>query len=435
MSIRPTTNLLYLLLLWLGWSLIASLTELLWLWHISTVLLIILISWQAWQCYLIQAVEFNRQVPNTLSVGVWSKISITVYNPYTNQQNIAIFDHYPLPSEYLGLPQQLFLPPKQSLQISYNLRPLQRGSQEFTAIETLTTGGWGLWQKYHYINFPSTVKIYPNIAIISKYAWLATQDRLGQMGVKRLPRRGEGLEFHQLREYLPEDNLRQIDWNATARLNKLISKQYQDERDQRIIFLLDCGRRMRAQDGDLAHFDHSLNAVLLLSYVALHQGDAVGLMTHAGSQRWLAARKGLNSIRAILNTVYDLQPTMQTSDYLQAAKDLSQRLHKRALIVLISNLRDEDQPELIAAMQLLGKRHLVLLASLQENILQLSLKNTITDFASALDYAATQEYLYNRRQAHESLQQYGILYLDSNPKDLPIALINRYWEIKRSGRL
>lgn len=436
MSIRPTTNLLYLLLLWLIWSLIASfITDWLWLWYISTTLLIILISWQAWRSYLIQAVEFNRQAPNTLSLGVWSEISIIVHNPYTYQQNIAIFDHYPLPSEYLGLPQRLLLQPKQSLQMRYNLRPLQRGAQEFVAIETLTTRGWGLWQKYHYIKCHTAVKIYPNIAVMSKYAWLATQDRLGQMGVKRLPRRGEGLEFHQLREYLPEDNLRQIDWNASARLNKLISKQYQDERDQRVIFLLDCGRRMRAQDDDLAHFDHSLNAVLLLSYVALRQGDAVGLMTFSGEQRWLAARKGLNSILAILNAVYDLQPTMQTSDYLQAAKNLSQRLHKRALVVLISNLRDEDQPELVAAMKLLGRRHLVLLASLQENILQLLLKTGIDDFSSALRYAATQEYLYSRRQAHESLQQHGILYLDSSPKDLPIALINRYWEIKRSGRL
>ena len=133
----------------------------------------------------------------------------------------------------------------------------------------------GLWKKNIIQPLKSEVRNYPNFSSVMKYSLLATDQRLNQMGILKKRRRGEGLNFHQLREYRDGDSLRQIDWNATARTHKLISRDYQEERDQQIIFLVDCGRRMLAHDDQLSHFDHTLNAILLLSHVALRQGDAV----------------------------------------------------------------------------------------------------------------------------------------------------------------
>jgi uncharacterized protein (DUF58 family) len=203
---------------------------------------------------------------------------------------------------------------------------------------------------------------------------------------------------------------------------------------QQIIFLIDCGRRMLAQDDTLSHFDHTLNAILLLSYVALRQGDALGLMTFSGEQRWLAPRKGINTINVVLNTIYDLQPSTHTSDYLNAATQLMLRQKKRALVVLISNLRDEDNDELLLALQILRKKHLVLVASLQERILNEVLEQPVYNFEDALRHAATLDYLNARRQAHEALK-HGIVYLDTVPAQLPVKMVNRYLEIKRSGVL
>ncbi len=250
-----------------------------------------------------------------------------------------------------------------------------------------------------------------------------------------MQRRGEGLDFHQLREYRSGDAMRQIDWHTSARYKRLISKEYQEERDQQIILLLDCGRRMLAQDDTLSHFDHSLNAVLLLAYVALRQGDALGLMTFSGDQRWLAPRKGMNAINLVLKTIYDLQPTLRTSDYLQAMTDLMQKQRKRALVVLISNLRDEDNAELLPAIQLLRKQHLVLLASLQETVIHQVLEQPVNNFNEALRYASTCHYLHQRHQAHDKLKSHRILHLDTTPEKLPVMMVNRYLEIKRSGLL
>ncbi len=127
--------------------------------------------------------------------------------------------------------------------------------------------------------------------------------------------------------------------------------------------MLDCGHRMMAKDDDLSHFDHTLNALLLLSYVALRQGDAVGLMTFSGEdQRWFSPRKGQHNVQNILNTVYDLQPSTSSPDYSKAATDLLIRHKKRALVIILTNTRDEDSDDLLPAINILKKRHLVLLA-------------------------------------------------------------------------
>jgi len=279
------------------------------------------------------------------------------------------------------------------------------------------------------------VKVYPNFAEVTKYTLFATDNRLSQIGIKKHRRRGEGLSFHQLRDYRAGDALRQIDWKATARLQRLISREYQDERDQQVVFLIDCGRRMLAKDDALSHFDHALNAVLLLSYVALRQGDAVGFFAFAGPQRFLPPRKGALTINTVLNNVYDLQPTTHASDYALAASELIKRLKKRSLVVLVTNLRDEDAEELRPAITLLRQRHLVVLASLQEAVLNQVAQQPVQGFDQALLLASTDIYLEQRRQAHQALKNFGVMMLDVEPAQLPVALVNRYLDIKLSGRL
>jgi uncharacterized protein (DUF58 family) len=218
-------------------------------------------------------------------------------------------------------------------------------------------------------------------------------------------------------------------------MRKLVSREYQDERDQQIVLLIDCGRRMNAQDAELAHFDYVLNAALLLAYVSLRQGDAVGFLAMAGETRWFAPRKSAATVSLILNRVYDLHPTLKTTDYYSAALELMKRLRKRALVVVLSNLRDEDDDTLAPALGLLQSRHLVLFASLREGILARALAARVDSFDRALTHAATAEYLQRRELAFRRLERGGAVCLDVEPAELPIALVNRYIDIKRSGRL
>ncbi|NJO16477.1 MAG: DUF58 domain-containing protein [Thioploca sp.] len=424
------------LTLWLIMALVVGYYPLLiHFWQGSSVILLLLALFDAWRVWKMPVVRVQRQVAGSLPIGVWSEVILQLYNSSTQSYRVEIFDDYPITSELQGQPQQLQLPALAGIETQYRINPQQRGACQFAGVHLLIESPWRFWKHYRYIPLITPIRVYPNFATITKFAWFAAENRLRQLGIRQLQRRGEGLEFHQLREYRPGDALRQIDWNATSRFKKLISKEYQDERDQQVILLIDCGRRMLTQDSTLSHFDHMLNAILLLAYVALRQGDALGLMTFSGEQRWLAPRKGMNTINMILNTVYDLQPSTHTSDYLNAATQLTQRHKKRALVVLISNLRDEDNDELLPALQLLRHQHLVLLASLQERILNEVLEQPIYTFEDALRHAATLDYLNTRRQTHDTLTHRGIIYLDTVPEQLPVKIVNRYWEIKRSGML
>jgi len=433
---RPAPFAFFGLLFWLILALVATLQPTFFvIWQMTGIILLSLALYDAWQVRAVANISVQRQVSASLALGIWSEVTLRLHNPTNSIQYIEIFDDYPIHSEWQGLPQRLRLPTTVDTEIDYRICPQRRGINQFNGVHLLVYSPWRLWKQSRYSPIKSQVKVYPNFAAVTKYALLATQDRLGQLGIRRLQRRGEGLEFHQLREYQSGDALRQIDWNATSRLKKLISKEYQDERDQRVIFLIDCGRRMLAQDGVLSHFDHTLNAVLLLAYVALRQGDALGLMTFSGEPRWLPPRKGINTLNAVLNSLYDLQPTMQASDYLQAANQLMIRHPRRALVIVISNLRDEESDELLPALQLLRRKHLVLLASLQERILNEVLAQPIDHFEDALRYTATHHYLSQRHQAHEIYKEHGIIYFDTEPEQLPIMMVNRYLEIKRGGRL
>jgi len=433
---RPNRGLFWGLWIWLALAIIAALQPS-WLryWQGGGMILLALALFDALRLWRCSVPMVRRELIAALPLGVWSEVKLELRNPNRFPQTLEIFDGYPVHSDIQALPQTVTLPPRNTLVMRYRLRPQQRGATQFTGVYLLIHSPWQFWKHYRFIRLDTPIRVYPNFAAVAKYTLFALEDRLGQLGIRKLQRRGEGLEFHQLREYRAGDTLRQIDWNASSRLKKLISKEYQDERDQQLIFLIDCGRRMLAKDGDLSHFDHTLNAVLLLSYVALRQGDALGLLTFSGAQRWLKPRKGVGTINQVLNAVYDLQPSLQASDYLAAANQLMHHQRKRSLVILISNLRDEEGEELLPALKLLKRKHLVLLSSLQEQVINEVLHQPVHDFASALRHAATCEYLTHRHRAHERIRAEGVLYLDSEPTQLPVHLVNRYLEIKRSGML
>jgi uncharacterized protein (DUF58 family) len=375
-----------------------------------------------------------RELPHALPVGTWQVVPLRL----TVSGAVAgwLRDRHPaaFPSE--GLPIFFKLEAGRWLKLAYRLSVTERGLHVFDAVDLRLLSPLHLWLIAETLAVKDEVRVFPNFARITQYTLLATDNRLSQIGILRRRRRGEGMEFHQLRDYRQEDSPRRIDWKASSRMGRLISREYQDERDQQIVFLLDCGGRMRARDGDLSHFDHTLNALLLLAYVALRQGDAVGMATFAhGEPRYLPPRKSMATVNRLLNAVYDLQPSLQTSDYLTAGEDLLKRLTKRSLIVLVTNLRDEDDDTLGPAMAQIGRRHTVTLASLKEPLLDELSAAPIDDFDAALTRAAALEYVHARRRQAAMLRHGGVHIVDASPRELPVALINHYWQRKRAGSL
>ncbi|WP_449106195.1 DUF58 domain-containing protein [Pseudomonas mohnii] len=376
----------------------------------------------------------TRRLSGSLALGRWSEANLEVEHDFSQSLNVQLFDHVPDGLNVENLPLTVELQPGQRSLISYRLRPIKRGHFSFEHCEVSLPGPLGLWSDKRLLTVADQTRVYPDFARLYGGQLLAVDNWLSQLGVRQHQRRGQGQEFHQLREFREGDSLRQIDWKATARQRTPIAREYQDERDQQIIFLLDCGRRMRSQDGELSHFDHALNACLLLSYVALRQGDAVGFSTFASEQaRYLAPVKGTGQLNVLLNTVYDLNSTQRSADYQAAITQLLNRQKRRALVVLVTNLRDEDDEELLAAVKRLGKLHRVLVASLREEVLDHLREAPVQTLPEALAYCGTVDYLYARAEHHEQLCAHGAAVLDTRPGELGAQLVTHYLSWKRSG--
>lgn len=377
----------------------------------------------------------HRTLPGSFALAVPNKVVVALQNNSERALSVQISDHYPDQFQVDDLPVSLRLAAGETMQLSYSATPRRRGDAEFGDIDVRLASPLGLWEYRQRFPHPQRVKVYPNFTAIAHFQQLSHEQQVSQLGLHLLQRRGQGTDFHQLREYRDGDVSRQIDWKASSRRQKLVSRDYQDERDQEIIFLLDCGRRMRTRDGGLSHFDHCLNSLLLLSYVALRQGDAVGLLSFAGDQRWVPPVKGKNNINTILNSVYDLSSSTATSDLLEAATELMARHRKRSLVILLTNLRDDDQDDVIAASRLLARKHLVLVASLREELFDDIMTTPVNDLESGLIYCGTTAILNSRRRLLARLRSRGVLVSDAKPSSLHVQLVNEYWALKRSGRI
>lgn len=380
-------------------------------------------------------IHIERDAAGNLAVNKEATVALIVSHQFDKPTQVQLFDGIPADVEQQDLPLALFLIPGQTSRISYTLRPLERGPLTIGPCHVQITSPLGFWQIRYHSGTDSPVKVYPDFMAIAAYTLLATDNHTSQIGIKRKPRRGTGLEFQQLREYRRGDSLRQLDWKATARRQKLISREYQDERDQQIVLLVDSGQRMRAKDDELSHFDHSLNAMLLVSYIALRQGDSVSVMSFGESNRWIPPQKGAERVKNLLNGMYDLQAGRCAPDYSAAAEKLSQLQQKRSLVILVTNSRDEDVDELLLAVNLLKRRHLVMIANIREEVLDQLEEKPVTQLDDALSYVGVQHYLSSRREVQRKLAGAGVYTLDCTAKELAMRVANSYLEIKSAGIL
>src|SRR5882672_504648 len=308
------------------------------------------ISRRAWEQ---SEVRMTRGLPAAFALGARRPVSLSfeVAGPYNWQGQVH--DHVDPSFNSAGLPASLELLAGKRLELTYEVTPTRRGEAQFAAAQVRLRSRWGWCELLARLGEAQVRRVYPDFAQIARYAWLAGDRRLQEIGIKTYQQRGEGTDFKQLSEYRYGDPVRHIDWKATLRQNKPILREYQDERDQCVMLLIDCGRRMRAYDVEngvgSGHFDQVLNAVMLLSYVALKQGDAVGALTFGtppGDERVFAPRKGAHALNALMGALYSVQPTPTHSDYVSIAQNLLLRHHKRSLVIVITNFRDEDSSEL-----------------------------------------------------------------------------------------
>jgi len=389
----------------------------------------------------------ERRTEHVSSLGKRHGVTLALANHARRALAVTVRDA--VAAELQPRPEQfdLCLPAKSKTTVNYRLRASRRGPFVLPAVHLHVPSRLGFWQRFLVFAHETRLSVYPDMQQIGQYALMARTDRLNLLGVRRVRRVGQDHEFERLRDYTPDDNYKHIDWRSTARRRRLTVKDYQTSQAQRVIFLVDCGRMMTNEAEGLSLLDHGLNAMLMLSYVALRQGDSVGLVAFSDAvHRFVPPRGGMSQMNRLLHASFDRFPQLVESRYDLAFRYLASHCRKRALVVLVTNVIDEVNAQQIERyLKNLVGRHLPLGVLLRDRRMF-----EAVDAAPSLDAptepggnqpapppdarlwraAAAAEILAWRHQVLADLQSKGVLVLDVPPENLTAPLVNRYLEIK-----
>jgi uncharacterized protein (DUF58 family) len=374
----------------------------------------------------------REELTRIASLGQKHRITLHVSNLSGRSRTAWIRDD--IPQEFESTPKEfvLRLGPRSRTTVHSELTSSRRGAFHLRQINLRVRSLLGLWQRFLIYPDETAIHVYPDMKQLSEYAILARTNRLSLMGVRRTRKIGLENDFERLRDYTLDDNYKYIDWRATGRRRKLTVKDFQTSQSQRIIFLLDCGRLMTNEASGLSLLDHSLNAVLMLSYVALRQGDSVGMIAFADRVlSYVPPRGGLNQMNQLLHASFDRFPELVESRYDEAFLYLASHCKKRSLVVLISNLIDEVNAHQVEGyLKTLVGRHLPLGVLLRDHrLFDAADLDSRTD-AELYRGAAAAEILTWRHQVLRDLEHKGVLALDVFPEDMTAPLVNSYLEIK-----
>jgi uncharacterized protein (DUF58 family) len=367
-----------------------------------------------------------------LSMGTENSVRLELHNASGRRIEFSIRDEFPL--DFSGGPAVLRgeCAGRSDWSSVYSVVPPRRGDYRFGDIHMRWTGPLGLVRRQ--ARFPSAgpVRVYPNLMDIRRYDLMLRQNRLREMGLRRSRIFGEGTEFERLREYLPDDDFRRIHWKATARRNRPVTIEYQTERSQNVIALLDTGRMMQSPVNRMAKLDYAVNAVLLLAFVAAGKGDKVGLLSFADEiQHYLRPQAGRRQFYRMLKALYAVEPQRVEPDYRRAAGYLAGKERKRSLIILFTDLTGNlGVRALLEGMGALAGRSLPMVVTISDPDIHQAAAARPADSETTYLRMEAELLLEERRQTLDRLRRKGVLTLDVPANQLSVAVINRYLELK-----
>ncbi len=382
--------------------------------------------------------SLRRELEKRFAIGDLAKINIRVENGSQRTFDLKIKDEYP-PDMELIEPREADIRLKggSSATFFYHLLPHKRGKYGFGPTAVRFRSRLGLVWCQTELGEPQTVKVYPNmrrareieLRALGASSFLAIQ--------RRAVRRGEGREFESMRDYVRGDELRHISWTATARRNKLTSRQYQIEREQTVILAIDTGRLMTGRIDNESKFDTAVHAGLALMSACARAGDNCGMVLFGRHiRKYIAPKRGVEHIDAVLEALHDLEPELIEPSYARAFQFIASSTKKRSFVVILTDLIDKDSSkELIYSLKLLRPRHLPLVATIGDRDLNSAVSRYPDDIKEVFVQSAAEEIIHQRESALRLVESIGGLALDVTTQTLAPKLLETYVKVKERGLL
>ena len=382
-------------------------------------------------------VKGERILPEKFSNGDENSVRIVLQNFYTFNVYINIIDEIPEQFQVRDFGISRKLNASSTSEIEYKLRPTERGEYHFGKLNIYVTSVFGLVSRRFMYSDTAMVPTYPSFMQVRKYDLLAISNNLQQYGIKKIRKIGHTMEFEQIKDYVLGDDLRTINWKATAKRNQLMVNQFQDEKSQPIYSIIDKGRVMKMPFEGLTLLDYAINAALVISNVALKKHDKAGILAFSKKvENIVVAEKRTSQMNLILETLYNVGTDFFESDYGRLYADVKRNITHRSLMLLYTNFETLDSlHRQLPYLKGIAKNHLLVVIFFKNTELNSLISEPAETVQEAYDKVIAEKFAFEKRLIVNELQKYGIQSILTEPEDLTINTINKYLEIKARGLL
>ena len=385
-----------------------------------------------------ELILLRRILPDKLSNGDETEVAIYITNNHFFTLHAEVIDEIPPQFQIRNFTVKLKLKPQQEESIEYMLKPKERGEYLFGYTNVYVSTTLGLWcRRIRFGNENTKVSVYPSFMQMRKFEFLAISNQLVDAGIKRVRRAGSFSEFDQIKEYVAGDNYRTINWRATARRSKLMVNQYQEERSQQIFNVIDKGRAMQMPFDGMTLLDYAINSSLILSNTALLKYDKTGLLCfNQKVDTFLKAERSNRTISTIQELLYNQKTEYYESDYAYLSAFIRHHIPHRSLLVLYTNFETiTSLNRQLPYFKHMAKSHLLVVIIFENTEVQSYSRTRATSLEEVYTKTVAEKFVYEKKLIVRELKKHGILSILTKPADLTVNLINKYLEIKNTGRI
>lgn len=412
-----------------------------WLYPIAWLLILVLVAAFLFDIFLLygsgKGIRAKRLLPNKLSNSDLNKIRIQFDTHYPFRTSIGLIDELPQQFQKRDFEYRTKCVKGEQQVFDYTVRPTDRGEYVFGHLNVYASSPLRIVKRRFVFQKDHMVPVYPSIIQMQQYDFLAINNRLSNIGLKKIRKLGHTQEFEQIKDYVPGDDIRTLNWKATAKRNQLMVNQYQDEKSQPVYSLIDTGRVMKMPFNGLKLLDYAINSALAFSNVALKRNDKTGLVSFSKNvENFLPAAQKSTYLNNILETLYNIDTEFTDSDFGALYGHIKRKINQRSLLLLYTNFEHisalkRQLPYLLA----LAKKHVLVVIFFENSELEKLIATDAEDLQAIYHKTIAEKFSLDKKLMQKELQRYGIQTILTKPEQLTVNTINKYLEIKARGLL
>ncbi len=380
-------------------------------------------------------IKARRLLPEKFSNSDENPVPITIKNEYPFKVLIKVIDELPKQFQKRDFNYETNIEPYSSQDFEYQVKPVERGEYQFGILNIYASSILQIIAKRYCFDASQMVAVYPSYIQMRKYEFLAMSNRLTEFGLKKIRKIGHTMEFEQIKNYIAGDDVRTINWKATAKRAQLMVNQYQDEKSQPIYSIIDVGRVMKMPFEELKLLDYAINSTLAFSNIALLKNDKAGLL--AFSQKVdtiIPASNKRTHINVLNEALYNIDTQFGDSDYGYLYATIKRKITHRSLLILYTNFEHISAlKRQLPFLKAIAKQHLLVTVFFENTELDELINENVEDLQSIYHKTIAEKFAYEKRLIVKELESRGVHAILTKPQHLTVNVINKYLEFKAKG--